>query len=84
MTSYWNNCQWASGATNSFLSVLTTHRSVKETLEPSLFEAQRHLSQLEITRSQLEIQLHAVTQAKEVIQGESLLSLVIPLLGKMV
>uniref|UniRef100_A0A8D0FIH9 Rootletin-like coiled-coil domain-containing protein n=1 Tax=Strix occidentalis caurina TaxID=311401 RepID=A0A8D0FIH9_STROC len=45
-------------------------RSVKETLESSLFEAQQHLSQLEITRSQLEIQLHTVTQAKEVIQGE--------------
>ncbi|XP_074669766.1 centrosome-associated protein CEP250-like [Strix aluco] len=39
-------------------------------LESSLFEAQRHLSQLEITRSQLEIQLHTVTQAKEVIQGK--------------
>ncbi|XP_009287557.1 PREDICTED: centrosome-associated protein CEP250-like, partial [Aptenodytes forsteri] len=44
--------------------------SVKETLESSLFEAQQHLSQLEIARSQLEIQLHTVTQAKEVIQGE--------------
>ncbi|NXX74697.1 CP250 protein, partial [Urocolius indicus] len=45
-------------------------RSVKESLESSLFEAQQNLSQLEITRSQLEIQLHTVTQAKEVIQGE--------------
>ncbi|XP_074698827.1 centrosome-associated protein CEP250 isoform X3 [Strix aluco] len=49
---------------------LAEARSVKETLESSLFEAQQHLSQLEITRSQLEIQLHTVTQAKEVIQGE--------------
>ncbi|KFP28124.1 Centrosome-associated protein CEP250, partial [Colius striatus] len=45
-------------------------RSAKETLESSLFEAQQNLSQLEITRSQLEMQLHTVTQAKEVIQGE--------------
>ncbi|XP_008945178.1 PREDICTED: centrosome-associated protein CEP250, partial [Merops nubicus] len=49
---------------------LAEARSVKETLESSLFEAQQHVSQLEITRSQLEIQLHTVTQAKEVIQGE--------------
>ncbi|XP_074697996.1 uncharacterized protein LOC141930691 [Strix aluco] len=49
---------------------LAEARSVKETLESSLFEAQQHFSQLEITRSQLEIQLHTVTQAKEVIQGE--------------
>ncbi|XP_075032013.1 uncharacterized protein LOC142094075 [Calonectris borealis] len=49
---------------------LAEARSVKETLESSLFEAQQHLSQLEIARSQLEIQLHAATQAKEVIRGE--------------
>ncbi|XP_074742528.1 centrosome-associated protein CEP250-like [Strix uralensis] len=49
---------------------LAEARLVKETLESSLFEAQRHFSQLEITRSQLEIHLDRVTQAKEVIQGE--------------
>ncbi|XP_042656756.1 centrosome-associated protein CEP250 isoform X3 [Tyto alba] len=49
---------------------LAEARSVKETLESSLFEAQQHLSQLEISSSQLEIQLHTVMQAKEVIQGE--------------
>ncbi|XP_074789456.1 centrosome-associated protein CEP250-like isoform X2 [Athene noctua] len=46
------------------------HSSVKEMLESSLFEAQQHSSQLAITRSPLEIQLHTVRQAKEVIQGE--------------
>uniref|UniRef100_A0A8V5G4E0 Rootletin-like coiled-coil domain-containing protein n=1 Tax=Melopsittacus undulatus TaxID=13146 RepID=A0A8V5G4E0_MELUD len=51
-------------------------RSVKDTLESRLFEAQQHLSQLEISRSQLEMQLHTVTQAKEVIQGESFMCLV--------
>ncbi|KAM6054219.1 LOW QUALITY PROTEIN: uncharacterized protein VSU04_011453 [Chlamydotis macqueenii] len=44
--------------------------SVKETLECSLFEAQQHIFELEIARSQLETQVHAVTQAKEVTQGE--------------
>ncbi|KAM6340288.1 vacuolar protein sorting-associated protein 28 homolog [Alca torda] len=44
--------------------------SVKETLESSLLEAQQHLSELEIARSHLEIQLHTVAQVKEVIQGE--------------
>lgn len=43
---------------------------MKETLESSLFEAQQRISQLEISRSQLEIQLHTVIQAKEVVQGE--------------
>ncbi|KAM6092011.1 uncharacterized protein LJ206_005243 [Theristicus caerulescens] len=57
-------------ARNSFLSVFATCRSVKETLESSLFEAQQHLSQLEIARSQLEIRLRAVTQAKKVTEGE--------------
>ncbi|KAM6340258.1 uncharacterized protein FN964_011654 [Alca torda] len=52
------------------LEQLSEARSVKETLESSLFEAQQHLSELEITRSHLEIQLHTVAQAKEVIQGE--------------
>ena len=51
--------------------MFTTCRSVKDTLESSLFEAQQRLSHLEITKSQLEIQLHTVVQAKEVIQGES-------------
>ncbi|KAM9650016.1 uncharacterized protein ACIBXB_011992 [Morphnus guianensis] len=41
----------------------------KETLESGLLEAQQRLCQLEIARSQLEIQLHTVRQAKEVIQG---------------
>lgn len=67
---------WVSGARNSFLFVFITCRSVKDTLESSLFEAQQHLSQLEISRSQLEIQLHTVTQAKEVIQGESFMCFV--------
>lgn len=53
--------------------MFTTCRSVKDTLESSLFEAQQQLSHLEITKSQLEIQLHTVIQAKEVIQGESLM-----------
>ncbi|KAM9650015.1 uncharacterized protein ACIBXB_011991 [Morphnus guianensis] len=37
----------------------------KETLESGLLEAQQRLCQLEIARSQLEIQLHTVRQAKE-------------------
>ncbi|KAK2529019.1 hypothetical protein Q9966_009351 [Columba livia] len=49
---------------------LAEARPVKETLERSLFEAQQRVSQLEIARSQLEMRLHIVTQAKEVIQGE--------------
>ncbi|KFV71282.1 Centrosome-associated protein CEP250, partial [Dryobates pubescens] len=55
---------------HSLAEQLAEARSVKESLESSLFETQQHLSQLEITRSQLEMQLHTVTQAKEVIQGE--------------
>ncbi|XP_065501538.1 centrosome-associated protein CEP250-like isoform X2 [Caloenas nicobarica] len=60
---------------------LAEARSVKETLECSLSEAQQHVSQLEIARSQLEMQLHTITQAKEVIQGDAprALFLVIPL-----
>lgn len=73
-----------SGASSSFLSVFTICRSGKETLECSLLEAQQHLSELEISRSHLETQLHAVAQAKEVIQGESLPFLVTPCLGKVV
>ncbi|KAM6298838.1 uncharacterized protein AAHN32_008310 [Aegotheles albertisi] len=49
---------------------LAEARAVRGSLESSLFEAQQHSSQLEIARSQLEAQLDAVTQAKEVIQGE--------------
>jgi len=49
---------------------------VKETLESSRFEAQQHLSQLEMARSQLEIQLGTVTQAKVAIQGESIMCVV--------
>ncbi|XP_053921384.1 centrosome-associated protein CEP250-like isoform X2 [Cuculus canorus] len=49
---------------------LAEARSGKETVESSLLEARQRLSQLEITRSQLEIQLHAVMQTKEVMQGE--------------
>ncbi|XP_068275661.1 centrosome-associated protein CEP250 isoform X2 [Nyctibius grandis] len=49
---------------------LAEARSVKETLESSLFEAQQRSSQLEIVRSQLEMQLHTVTEAKDVVQGE--------------
>lgn len=71
--SYCNNSLWMSGARSLFLSMFTTCRSVKDTLESSLFEAQQQLSHLEITKSQLEIQLHTVVQAKEVIQGESLM-----------
>ncbi|KAM6378665.1 centrosome-associated protein CEP250-like [Pluvialis apricaria] len=65
-----SNSLWVSGARNSFLSLLPICRSVKETLECRLFEAQQRLSQLEIARSHLEMQLHTVTQAREVIQGE--------------
>ncbi|KAM9650031.1 uncharacterized protein ACIBXB_012009 [Morphnus guianensis] len=49
---------------------LAEARLGKETLESGLLEAQQRLCQLEIARSQLEIQLHTVRQAKEVIQGE--------------
>lgn len=66
-------CGCGSGARISFLSMFMTCRSVKDTLESSLFEAQQHSSHLEITKSQLEIQLHTIIQAKEVIQGESLM-----------
>ncbi|NWR76319.1 CP250 protein, partial [Centropus unirufus] len=45
-------------------------RSGKEGLESNLFEAQQRSSQLEIFRSQLEMQLQAVAQAKEALQGE--------------
>ncbi|XP_071671638.1 uncharacterized protein [Patagioenas fasciata] len=49
---------------------LAEARPVKETLARSLFEAQQRVSQLEIARSHLEMRLHTVTQAKDVIQGE--------------
>ncbi|XP_069655616.1 centrosome-associated protein CEP250-like [Haliaeetus albicilla] len=50
---------------------LAEARAGRETLESSLLEAQQRLCQLEIARSQLEIQLQTVRQAKEVIQGEA-------------
>lgn len=85
-TCHWDPSLWVSGARSSFLSMSTTCRPVKETLERSLFEAQQRVSQLEITRSQLEMRLHIVTQAKDVIQGDAPcdLFLVIPCLDKMV
>lgn len=46
-------------------------RSAKEQLESNLFEAQQQNSVIEVTKGQLEIQIQTVTQAKEVIQGES-------------
>ncbi|XP_063153373.1 centrosome-associated protein CEP250 isoform X2 [Candoia aspera] len=45
-------------------------RSAKDLLESSLFQAQKQLSQLEVTRDQLEMKIQAISQAKEVIQGE--------------
>lgn len=65
-----------SGASNSCLSVFATCRSAKESLESSLFAAQQQISQLEITRNQLEAQVLTVTQAKEAIQGENLMCFV--------
>ncbi|KAM6054218.1 LOW QUALITY PROTEIN: uncharacterized protein VSU04_011452 [Chlamydotis macqueenii] len=55
---------------------LAEARSVRETLQCSLFEAQQHIFELEIARSQLETQVHAVTQAKEVTQGDSFMRFV--------
>lgn len=46
-------------------------RSAKELLESSLFQAQQQVSQLEVTNSQLEMKVQAISQAKEVIQGET-------------
>ncbi|RMC22477.1 hypothetical protein DUI87_00791 [Hirundo rustica rustica] len=46
---------------------LAEARSEKESLQRSLLEAQRHLSELEMARSRLEGQVHTATQAKEVI-----------------
>ncbi|XP_009997065.1 PREDICTED: centrosome-associated protein CEP250-like [Chaetura pelagica] len=47
---------------------LAEARSAKEALESSLLETQHRLSQLEMVKSDLEIQLHAVTQVKEVME----------------
>ncbi|XP_051489297.1 rootletin-like [Apus apus] len=47
---------------------LAEARSAKQALESSLLETQHRLSQLEMVKSDLEIQLHAVTQAKEVME----------------
>ncbi|XP_025022925.1 centrosome-associated protein CEP250 [Python bivittatus] len=49
---------------------VSTFRSAKDLLESSLFQAQQQLSQLEVTRGQLEMKIQAISQAKEVIQGE--------------
>ncbi|XP_039239037.1 serine/threonine-protein kinase STE20-like isoform X2 [Pipra filicauda] len=49
---------------------LAEARSVKESVQCSLFEAQQHVSQLEMVRSHLQLQVHTITQAKEVIQGD--------------
>ncbi|XP_059692958.1 centrosome-associated protein CEP250-like [Haemorhous mexicanus] len=46
---------------------LAEARSEKESLQSSLLEAQRHISELEITRSRLEAQVHTATRAQEVI-----------------
>lgn len=51
-------------------------RSAKDVLESSLFEAQQLLSQLGVTKGQLEMQLQTVTQAKEVLQGKRLVACV--------
>ncbi|KAF7238995.1 hypothetical protein EYD10_14377 [Varanus komodoensis] len=45
-------------------------RSTKDILESSLFQAQQQVSQLEVTTGQLEMKVQAISQAKEVIQGE--------------
>ncbi|XP_027560848.1 centrosome-associated protein CEP250-like [Neopelma chrysocephalum] len=49
---------------------LAEARSAKESVQCSLFEAQQHVSQLEMVRSHLQLQVHTITQAKEVIQGD--------------
>ncbi|CAN8175229.1 unnamed protein product [Coccothraustes coccothraustes] len=46
---------------------LAEARSEKESLQSSLLEAQRHVSELEITRSRLEAQVCTATRAQEVI-----------------
>ncbi|XP_034270022.1 centrosome-associated protein CEP250 isoform X1 [Pantherophis guttatus] len=45
-------------------------RSGKDLLESNFFQAQQQLSQLEVTRDQLEMKIQTISQAKEVIQGE--------------
>lgn len=45
-------------------------RSGKDLLESNFFQAQQQLSQLEVTRDQLEMKTQTISQAKEVIQGE--------------
>ncbi|KAL7985443.1 hypothetical protein Chor_004013, partial [Crotalus horridus] len=45
-------------------------RSGKDLLESNLFQAQQQLSQVEVARDQLEMKIQAISQAKEVIQGE--------------
>lgn len=58
------------------LFMFTTCRSEKESLQSSLLEAQQHISELEIARSRVQAQVHAATQAKEAILGESLVRFV--------
>lgn len=55
-----------------FLLIFTPCRSEKERLQSSLLQAQRHVSELEMTRSRLEAQVRTATRAQEVILGESL------------
>lgn len=52
-----------------------SHRSAKEQLEGNLFEAQQQNSVIQVTNSQLEVQIQTIIQAKEVIQGERLAGL---------
>lgn len=44
-------------------------RSTKDLLESSLFQAQQQVSQLEVTKGQLEMKVEAISQAKEATQG---------------
>ncbi|XP_026553497.1 centrosome-associated protein CEP250 isoform X3 [Pseudonaja textilis] len=45
-------------------------RSGKDLLESNFFQTQQQLSQLEVTRDQLEMKIQTINQAKEVVQGE--------------
>ncbi|KAG8131908.1 hypothetical protein E2320_009795 [Naja naja] len=45
-------------------------RSGKDLLESNFFQTQQQLSQLEVTRDQLEMKIQTINQAKDVIQGE--------------
>lgn len=63
-------------SSSQFLFVFTTCRSEKESLQCSLLEAQQLVAELEKARSHLEARLGTATQAKEVLQGESLVRFV--------